>query len=309
MKKIIAVTTTALLATAIAVTGAWGAAADETPEPATTQVKELATAEIETVEPVTALKQKAETTQTKRAPRPPATKQPVTPVTPVTIKVFWELPEGMTGSSPFADIWPQTYLGTSAADLQCGYTAQWDIYLYTTAADIAAVDALWADGILSAGPEDQGLHPTADGSSWGFVYGGDCPPPVVVPEEPDTTVTHTEWVEGLPDCELETVTSTRTTTTTTYALVDNVWVPTSTDVVESTERATTDAECPTAVVPPVVPPVVTPPVVDPPTSVTPTDSLAYTGATADGGLIAGTVLFGLGVLAMIGAAYRRAHSK
>ena len=71
---------------------------------------------------------------------------------------------------------------------------------------------------------------------------------------------------------------------------------------------------PPVVTPPVVtPPVVTPPavtpVVDTPTSVTPTDSLANTGATADGGLIAGTVLFGLGVLAMIGAAYRRAHTE
>src|SRR5690554_2414916 len=70
-----------------------------------------------------------------------------------TIKVYWELPEGKTGDSPWNSIWDQRHLGTSIEGITCGFTAQWDIYRYGTVEERSAVDALWDDQKLSLLPD------------------------------------------------------------------------------------------------------------------------------------------------------------
>lgn len=76
--------------------------------------------------------------------------------------------------------------------------------------------------------------------------------PVVVPEQPEETVTVTETTDK--DCDAKTVTTTTTTTTsgrTVYNEETNTWdTIENLVVVTSSERPTTAEECPTVVVPP-----------------------------------------------------------
>lgn len=120
---------------------------------------------------------------------------------PDTIRVYWAMDDyvGGAGDTPDAQTatWPQTYSPDGAT--KCGVWYQHDDYRFddTEIPDISnvpsvteegatykeATTALWADGKLTKGdttegPEDSGLH-SPDGA-WGFEYGGDCAPTVVM---------------------------------------------------------------------------------------------------------------------------------
>lgn len=93
---------------------------------------------------------------------------------PAEVNVLWLMPDGGT---PENVTWPQTLADPAA--LACGVWYQSDWYLATEAPGFTA------DGILDY-KEDYGSDTQAGALRWSFVYGGDCPPPVI--EEPSVVV-------------------------------------------------------------------------------------------------------------------------
>src|SRR5690606_2149287 len=85
----------------------------------------------------------------------------------------------------------------------------------------------------------------------------ECAPTDVVPPQPGTIVTTTDWVDGEYGCDATEVTQWREVSTTTYTLIDNVWVAgpvvtvTETQTRELTADEQAENECPAVIVPPV----------------------------------------------------------
>lgn len=92
---------------------------------------------------------------------------PVAPTPPATVEVFWDMPNGGTGSHI---TWPQTYNPDGEAGIPCGVTDQVDTYLVTEAS------GFYADNTLTQGEDYANANNSGQRGaiSWRFVSGPAC---------------------------------------------------------------------------------------------------------------------------------------